>query len=408
MLKGKRMSFKLTRRRFLKLSGISTIATGLARFDPGLAAAMVKTPETDFPVHVHTFDPDQITAPDAVQATMSLATDLGWLTEGDSVFVKVACNSDYPPPSVTSPAVVEGVVKMLVEAGAGTVYVGDMSGALFVRHLAERGFGSTRDNLRQTGILEAAESAGAIIHCFEEVPFDEAYLPGIPEGDHHWGEDLQVAAILDQVDHIINLPRLGKHVLAGMTLGMKSGIGWISDYSRMVLHRDADTFQEKIAEVNAIPQIAEKTRLTMTLVDKALTTYGPDAGYHLPLAHPLVIASEDVVSHDQIALVTLLWGRRQTPQEIRDQVPYPVQANDFNAYFVRTTWGDEAAAAYKNLLTYDDLADGDAMTHINYAFELLHGGRPDKIEVVPSGLELDWVLAEMLIAKPELNIVICT
>lgn len=401
------MAFKLTRRKFLKITGISSLAAGMARLDTRrLVAAQDQTHPDSINVHVHTFDPDEIAALDAVQTTMNLATDLSWLNEGDSVFVKVACNSNYPPPSVTSPAVVEGVVKLLVEAGAETVYVGDMSGALFVRHLAEDGFGSTRDNLRETGILAAAASAGAEIHCFEEISFEDAYVPGQPEGEHNWGDDLKVAAILDEVDHIINLPRLGKHVLAGMTLGLKSGIGWISDHSRMVLHRDANTFQEKIAEVNAIPQIANKTRLTMTLVDKALTTYGPDAGYHLPLAQPMIIASDDVVSHDQIALISLLWGRRQTPSEIRDQDPYPALANDFNAYFVRTTWGEEAAANYRTLAAHSDLADGEALTHINYAFQLLHGGRPDRIEVLPSGLDLDWVLADMLVANPDLNIVV--
>ena len=38
-------------------------------------------------------------------------------------------------------------------------------------------------------------------------------LPGLPPGDHHWGDDLHVAEILDRVDHIVNLPRLGKHGL---------------------------------------------------------------------------------------------------------------------------------------------------------------------------------------------------
>jgi uncharacterized protein (DUF362 family) len=400
------MSNKISRRSFLKYSGAGILFTALARLDPQWASATDTESAVTSRVHVHTFNPQLTGAQQAVQDTLLAATDLSWLNQGDSVFVKVACNSNLAPPSVTSPNAVSGVVQALLAAGAGTVYVGDMSGAMFVRHLAEDGFGSTRDNMREVGLLQAAEEAGATVHCFEEVPFEEAYVAGVPNGEHHWGEELQVAAILDDVDHIINLPRLGKHVLAGMTLGLKSSVGWISDHSRMVLHRDGDTFQEKIAEINAIPQIAGKTRLTLTLVDKILTTYGPDAGYHLPLQHPLIIASEDAVSHDQIALVTLLWGRRQTPEDVREADPYPNQSDGFNAWFVGTTWGEEAAAAYKTMPTFDNLAAADGATHINYAYQLLNGGRPDRIEVIPGGMQLDWVLGDMFVADPDLNIVL--
>ena len=97
---------------------------------------------------------------------------------------------------------------------------------------------------------------------------------------------------------------------------------------------------------------------------------------------------------------------RQTPPSYREADPYPAQADAFNEYFVRTTWGAEAAAAYQPLSAFNNLAEPDALTHINYAYELLHGGRPDQIEIVPGGQQLDWVLADMLIADPELNIVV--
>ncbi len=387
-----------TRRDFLKFTGAGLVglsASGLP-FQPGPNSR----------VHLHTFDPAATPNTEAVRAAMLAATDLSWLHAGDSVFVKVASNSNLQPPSVTSPAVLEGVVGLLKEAGAGTVYVGDMSGAQFVRHLATETIGSTRDNLRQNGLLAAAEACGATIHCFEEVPFAEAYIPGIPQMAHHWGEDLYVAEILDRVDHVVNLPRLGKHVLAGATLGMKNAVGWISDHSRMVLHRDAATFQEKIVEINAIPQLADKMRLTLTLVDQALTTYGPDSGYHLPLAQPLVLASDDVVSHDQVALLTLLWARSQTPAAALANDPYPGESNGLNWWFVRVYWGNEAAALYQDLPAFDSLAGPDVPMHVNLAWESLRGGRPAAIEVIPGGLPLANSLAAALTQNPALGIVL--
>lgn len=391
----------ISRRRFLGITG-TTLAALLGTQRISQAYAL---PGTTKSVQLHSFDPAQTTTTDAVQTAMRAVTDFSWLRHGDSVFVKVASNSDYGPPAVTSPAVLEGVVRLLKDAGAGTVYVGDMSGAQYVRHLAAETIGSTRANMQKNGLLAAAEAAGATIHCFEEVPFATAYIPGVPSVEHHWGDDLQVAEILDRVDHIVNLPRLGKHVLAGASLGLKNAVGWISDHSRMVLHRDAVTFQEKIAELNTIPQLANKMRLTLTLADQILTTYGPDAGYHLPLTHPLIVASDDIASHDQIALLVLLWARRRTPAAALNDDPYPAQSDGLNWWFVRVTW-DDAIAGYQTLPTFDNPAAADALTHVNYAFELLHGGRPDVLEVIPGVTALDETLVSMLTADPELRIVV--
>ncbi len=394
-------SSNLSRRNFLGIS-----FTGLlALLNRQSLTAATDDPAAIPTVHLHTYDPASTTATDAVRAAMQATTDLSWLRQGDSVFVKVASNSNYKPPSVTSPDALEGVITLLKEAGAGTVYVGDMSGAQFVRHLPTETIGSTRENMRTNGLLAAAEAAGATIHCFEEVSFEQAYIPGVPSGEHHWGDDLRVAEILDRVDHIINLPRLGKHVLAGASLGLKNAVGWISDHSRMVLHRDAATFQEKIAEINTISQLAGKLRLTLTLADQALTTYGPDAGYHYSLRQPLIIASEDLVSHDQVALLALLWARQQTPKDALAQDPYPAQSNSLNWWFVRVTWDNEIAG-YQNLPTFDPVAAADALTHINLAYDILHGGRPAQIEVIPGGLPLDERLASLLTADPALRLML--
>ncbi len=386
-----------SRRQFLGITG-STLLALLGSQSALYAASRKQT------VHLHSFDPAETETADAVAAAMRAASDLSWLRPGDSVFVKIASNSDYGPPAVTSPAALAGVVRTLKEAGAGTVYVGDMSGAQYVRHLAGETIGSTRANMQKNGLLAAAEAAGAAIHCFEEVPFANAYLTATPPGDHHWGSELQVAEILDRVDHVVNLPRLGKHVLAGASLGLKNAVGWISDHSRMVLHRDAATFQEKIAEINAIPQLAGKLRLTLTLADRALTTYGPDAGYALPLAHPLIVASDDIVSHDQIALLALMWARAQTPRSEIDADPYPAQSDGFNWYFVRVTWDNEIAG-YQSLPTFGNLAAADALTHINYAYACLQGGRPDLLEVITGGA-VDESLIALLTRDPDLNIAV--
>ncbi len=395
---------QLTRRDFLKLVGAGSAAAASGGLPPlAYTPRHARQAAADSRVALRMFDPASAPAAQAVRDAALDATDLSWLRAGDSVFVKVASNSNYRPPSVTAAAAVEGVVGLLKAAGAGTVYVGDMSGAQFVRHLADETTGSTRENMRQNGLLAAAEAAGAVVHCFEEVPFAQAYFQAAPPGSHHWGADLYAAEILDRVDHIVNLPRLGKHVLAGASLGLKNAIGWISDHSRMVLHRDAATFHEKIVEVNAIPQLADKLRLTLTLADQALTTYGPDAGYRLPLTQPFVLASEDVVSHDQIALLALLWARGQTPAAALAEDPFPAESNGLNWWFVRVYWGAEAAALYQELPTFELVAP-DVPAHVNLAWDRLRGGRPAAITVTARGLPLNAALATALTSVPSLGV----
>ena len=389
------MSF--SRRRFLGMMGAGLLSTLPLR--PKAVRANSKLP----PVFVHHFDPTQTVVTDAVRSTMLAATDMTWLQPGQSVLVKVASNSYYAPPAVTSPAVLAGVIQVLREYGAGQIFVGDMSGAYYVRHLPTRTDVSTRSVMRTNGILQAAEDAGATVHCFEEVPFDSAYILGVPSvSSHSWATELQVAEILDRVDHIVNLPRLGKHVLAGASLGLKNAIGYISDNSRMVLHRDAATFHQKIAEINAIPQLKDKMRLTMTLIDAALTTFGPDHGYHLPLDTPLIIASEDVVNHDQIALLALLWGRQLTPAADVADDPYFQLADYYNKSFVQEVWQQNA----QDLPVFEPIEAASAMTHINLAYYILRGGRPAEIRVIASGLPLDERLTAILAGHPELNIVL--
>jgi hypothetical protein len=191
-----------------------------------------------------------------------------------------------------------------------------------------------------------------------------------------------------------------------VTLGLKNAVGWISDHSRMVLHRDAATFHEKLVELNAIPQLIDKMRLTLTLVDQALTTNGPDQGYRLPLAQPIILASDDVVGHDQVALLALLWARSQTPADALATDSYPHEANGLNWWFVRVYWGEENAAQYQTLQSFDSLAAPDVPTHINMAWEGLRGGRPDAINVLASGLPLSDSLSAILTKDPNLHVML--
>ena len=72
--------------------------------------------------------------------------------KGSTVLVKPNVVSGEPSPATTSPEVVKAIVKLLRDAGAKKVYVGDMSALLTL---------PTRRNMEKTGILRATQEAGA-------------------------------------------------------------------------------------------------------------------------------------------------------------------------------------------------------------------------------------------------------
>ena len=177
-------------------------------------------------------------------------TDMEWLGRGDSVFIKVASNSPQRHPAVTDPDAVEAMVGFLRDHGAGHVYVGDQGGVEHVRlcHDGNRK-GSTRELMAQNGLLTAIKGVGAIPYFFDDKGWYGHFQPDLDFGNN-WEGRLWLPDVLREVDHIIYLPRLGAHVISGCTCGIKNGVGFLRDDSRLFLHQRGATFHEKIAEIN--------------------------------------------------------------------------------------------------------------------------------------------------------------
>ena len=70
---------------------------------------------------------------------------------GDTILVKANFNTSDPPPGSSDPQFVKAVIELLYEHGAGKVVLGESSMISL----------STRETLRQAGMLQAAEEAGA-------------------------------------------------------------------------------------------------------------------------------------------------------------------------------------------------------------------------------------------------------
>jgi len=247
----------------------------------------------------------------AVQAAAEATTDFSWLSKGDSVFIKPALNSGNPYPATTNPIAIGAMVELLKQKGARRVIVGDMSGIEHVK-LSPKGLtGSSRRLMEASGMARAVQAAGGEIHFFEEAGWD-AFYEDVAAG-RHWKRGLMMPNILKEVEHIILMPRCGRHVLAGSTLGLKAAVGYWRTDTRLEYHRDASTLQEKTAEGNTVETLRKKQRLVLSAADKILTTFGPDEGHIFQPENGLVIASESVVAHDMVSLAWLLENRRNIP-----------------------------------------------------------------------------------------------
>ncbi|HVN88015.1 MAG TPA: DUF362 domain-containing protein [Candidatus Binatia bacterium] len=293
----------------------------------------------------------------AVQRAALAATDFTWLSRGDRVLLKPVCNSGNDYPATTDPAALRAMIRLLKEKGAGRVVVGDMSGVQFVRFSEDRLTGSTRELMRRNGMVRAIEAAGGALVAFEEAGWDGFYDER-PRASASWRDPILLPKILNEIDHVILMPRCARHLLAGSTLGLKAAVGWWRHDSRLEYHHDAGTFSQKTAESNTVPTLLAKQRLVLTSATKVLTTFGPDAGHVVAPETGLIIASPSVLAHDMVSLAWLLQTRATVPAELKDGVRKDPNQSGLYVNFanrVVTNWlgGFGAALTAEALARYD-------------------------------------------------------
>lgn len=254
---------------------------------------------------------------DAVREAVRAVTDLSWLGRGDSVLIKVSCNSGNVYPATTDPAALRAMIRLLQAHGAGRIVVADMSGVQAIRFRPDSLRGSSRALLHQSGLAPVAEALGAEVHAFEEAGWD-GFFAERPTAEGSWKREILLPNILRSVDHVVLMPRCSRHVLAGSTLAQKCAVGWWRHDSRLEYHHDASTFAEKTADANTLPTLREKQRLVVTSATKVMALFGPDTGRVVAPETGIVFASTDPVAHDLVSLAWLLGTRAAIPEDERD------------------------------------------------------------------------------------------
>lgn len=306
-------------------------------------------------------------------------TDMSWLKRGDSVFVKVACNSHRPHPAVTDPSAVEALVGFLQNRGAGIVYVGDQGGVEHVR-LRQDGSrkNSTQSLMNLNGLLGVVARSKAALHCFDDWDWDGYFQPELDFGNN-WDGRMWLPKILREVDHIVYLPRLGAHVISGYTCGIKNAVGWLRDDSRLYLHQRGAMFYERIAEINYVKEIRERLRFCLTMGRSAMVNYGPDYGERYDFDGFMALCSDNLVDHDSVASALLPWldGRRKSVYDLYDPVR---QADLWNRVVTFMNWGKDAMVDYEPIAPYAP-EDNPCVSRL----AMLQGYHPERIAICRQG-----------------------
>jgi len=179
------------------------------------------------------------------------------------------------PGVTTDPRVIEALVRLSFEAGAGEVRI--VEGA---------GYGvPTSEALELAGMNRVAEETGAVL---VDVDTDETLEIDVP--DPLILEKISVSRSFYEADVRINAPVMKTHDQLIMTLGMKNMKGIIQKPTKRLFHR--------IGLAKAVVDLNKAVPLNLTVVDAihAMEGLGPSLGNVFEM--DTIIASTDVYSLD--------------------------------------------------------------------------------------------------------------
>jgi len=216
---------------------------------------------------------------DGMRAVMEMLSPDRLNFKNARILVKPNLCSPFPPeqvPSNTHPDVIGACVRYLKEEGAQTIWVGD-----------EPVWGLRSSVVyKRSGVREVVEREGGKLIGFDEGKRVKKEIPGGRIYD-----SLSFPAILDEVDLLINLPKMKINMMALVSLCIKNLLGFISFRDRKRFHRGFDLSY-------ALVDIAKVIKPSLNIIDGIHAMEGMSAhtGSALPLG--LLVGSLDMVAAD--------------------------------------------------------------------------------------------------------------
>jgi uncharacterized protein (DUF362 family) len=239
----------------------------------------------------------------AVREAVEVAGGLEEIQPGQRVMIKpnIVGALLYPGTITTNPHVVRAVIRLVKERGAHAM-------------VADRGLMNPELNFRLAGFARVCDKEGA-----EAFPWHRSEYVRFFPNERHWSKGFRMPKILQEVDHLINVPVLKNHesTNAEFTCCLKAFVGILHPWDRG--GEGADRFHvgnisEKIAELN----LCAKPLMNVVDATTIMVRGGPGDGwiqgdrfYKVALWDKpgLVLASKDRVACDSVALSVLkLYG----------------------------------------------------------------------------------------------------
>jgi len=293
---------------------------------------------------------------ESVRKAIELSGGLDFIKAGDRVLLKPNNNANTPWPGSTNAEVVFEMVQFVREKDPSRIIVSDRS---------TMGL-NTLKSMKESKIYDAAMDSKAEVITGEQRPYKKVN----PSLAVNWPEGFSVSAILDEVDHIINLPQPKVHWITGYTMGFKNYVGLIDVPDRMkFLHRglewktvgnDKKPFQPIEPISKMIPEISLAVKTSLTVMDATKSIVEGTASKGETKDPGIIIASRDQVAVDITGLAlmkhigatqfiqdTPVWEQLQ----IRRAIELGLGARNASMIDIRSDGVDEIDAIRKIILS---------------------------------------------------------
>ena len=230
---------------------------------------------------------------------------------GKKVLLKPNILSDSAPEKAvtTHPVFLEAVIRLVAGWGASRILVGDSPG------LQPPNFSP-----RVCGLREAALKNNA-----EWVDFTKAKTDlDFPQGKVH--KKFTLTNIINEVDAVINLPKLKTHQLMFFTGAIKNTFGLMPSLSKSPLHvkySSRESFASMLVDLNLLVKPA------YVFMDAILAMEGPGPGSGNPRQLGLVLASSNVLAIDAAACAVIGYPIEKIPTN-SDALSRKFWLNDFS------------------------------------------------------------------------------
>ncbi|TES92239.1 MAG: DUF362 domain-containing protein [Candidatus Cloacimonadota bacterium] len=124
------------------------------------------------------------------------------------------------------------------------------------------------------------------------------------------GKDYPIARIIEEVDYIINLPKVKTHILTLLTLGVKNMYGVIPGFKKTLLHKELPN-SVAFSEMNLDVYLLSKPLLTIYDGIVGMDGEGPAAGN--PVALNFMLATDCAITGDMFITELLGIEKRRFP-----------------------------------------------------------------------------------------------